>query len=94
MAAYVIAQITVTNPEGYQEYASQTKDMAAKYGGRFLAKGGEARWLEGSGHARNVIIEFPDMESAERWFNSSEYRAIAPIRQANSEGSLVLIQGV
>ncbi len=94
MAAYVIAQITVTDPEGYKEYASQTGDLAAKYGGRFLAKGGEARWLEGSGHDRNVIIEFPDMESAERWYNSPEYQAIAPIRAANSQGSLVVIQGV
>ena len=94
MAAYMIARISVSNPEEYMKYASQTVALAEKFGGRFLAKGGPYKQLEGSGPDRHVIVKFPDMDTAERWYNSPEYQAIAPIRQANSTGDLVIVEGI
>lgn len=94
MAAYVIAQVTVTNPEDYVKYSSKTGDLAAKFGGKFLAKGGEMRCLEGPCHQRNVIIEFPDMEAAQRWYDSPEYQAILPIRKENSESTFLIVNGL
>ena len=94
MAAYAIAQIVVHNPEEYMKYASQTVASAEKFGGRFLAKGGRAEWIEGSGSDRNVIVEFESIEAAKAWYNSDEYQAILPIALANSTRTMELVEGV
>ena len=54
MAGYVIAIIDVTNAEDYQEYARQVPATIAKYGGRYLVRGGKMELREGEwpGHAR------------------------------------------
>ncbi|MSU91434.1 DUF1330 domain-containing protein [Rhodobacteraceae bacterium 2CG4] len=95
MAAYLIAQITVDDPDEYVKYASQTVALAAEFGGRFLAKGGGAEQLEGSGPERNVIIEFPDRDAALRWYRSDAYQALAAIRRrAASVSNMVVVDGV
>ncbi|WP_069299158.1 DUF1330 domain-containing protein [Neptunicoccus sediminis] len=94
MAAYVIAQIEVTNLEGYMEYASQTVACAEKFGGRFLVKGGDAEWIEGDGPARNVVIEFDSTEAAKTFYYSDEYQKILPLALDNSNRSMVLVEGV
>jgi len=94
MAAYIIAQVDVSNPDEYVNYARQTPDIAAKFGGKFLAKGGAAEQLEGTGRGRNVIIEFPDGDAARRFYNSDDYQAVIGIRHANSESDLVIVEGV
>lgn len=95
MAAYVLAQIEVTNPEGYKDYTAVTPGLIAKHGGRFLVRGGPAESLEGPEPGRRiVIIEFPDSETVRRFYNSPEYQEAVKIRQANSEGSLWLLEGV
>jgi uncharacterized protein (DUF1330 family) len=94
MAAYVIAQIVVTNAEEYMKYASQTVACAEKFGGEFLVKGGAAEWLEGTGSDRNVVIKFANTEAAKTFYNSAEYQKILPIALANSTRNLVLVEGV
>lgn len=94
MVAYAIAQIEVTDLEKYMVYASQTVASAERFGGRFLVKGGEAEWIEGSGADRNVVIEFESVAAAKAWYNSDEYQKILPIALANSKRSLVLVEGV
>jgi uncharacterized protein (DUF1330 family) len=94
MAAYIIAQIDLTDPEAYKGYASQTPAIAEQFGGTFLAKGGAAEQLEGKGRSRNVIIQFPDVESAKQFYNSPEYQAVLPIALENSEREMVLVEGV
>jgi len=94
MAAYIIAQIDVKNDEAYSGYASQTLDIAMKYGGRFLAKGGGAEQIEGEGRSRNVIIEFANVDAAKRFYNSPEYQAVLPIALSNSEREMVIVEGV
>ena len=95
MAAYVIAEVEITNPEGYKEYTIHVPATIAKYGGRFLARGGAAEVLEGEWpQKRRVIIEFASMEAARRWWNSPEYEKPKAMRRANSEGRLILLEGV
>lgn len=85
MAAYVIADIEVTDPEGYQEYTSQSRGTIEQYGGRFVVRGGTYETIEGDWDLHRIVItEFPTLEQAKRWYQSPEYQAILPIRQANS----------
>jgi uncharacterized protein (DUF1330 family) len=95
MAAYVLAEIEVTNPEGYKAYTAQVPATIAKYGGRFLTRGGEAQVLEGDWpKLRRVLIEFPSMDAARKWFASPEYEKPLAMRRANSKGRLILLEGL
>lgn len=95
MKGYVIANIHVRDADGYEAYRSQTAEVIAKYGGRFLVRGGAVEVREGDpGIARFVILEFPDMAAARAFYDSPDYQAILPHRTANSEGTLFLVEGV
>lgn len=94
MTAYVIARITVTDPNDYQNYASQTVALAEKAGGRFLVKGGHQTQVEGNSPERHVLIEFPDHETALNWYNSPEYQRILPIATSSSERDIVIVDGM
>lgn len=95
VAAYVIADVTVTDPAGYEDYRRRVPATIEKYGGRFIARGGTIEVLEGDWQpSRLVIIEFPTADEARAWWNSPEYAAARAIRQATSEGTLLILQGV
>jgi len=96
MAAYVIAQVDVNDPERYADYRTMVPASLEKYGGKFIARGGRAEVLEGEKQLpqRLVIIEFASMERAKAWWASEEYRAAKELRQATSNGTLFLIEGV
>ncbi len=95
MVAYVIAEIEVTNPEGYKAYTAVVPATIEKYGGRFLVRGGKAQALEGDWpECRRVILEFPTAEAARRWYDSPEYEKPLALRRANSNGRLLLVEGV
>ena len=94
MRAYVLAEIEVTNPDGYKGYASQVVPTIEKYGGRFLVRGGAVHALEGDWPTRRrVIIEFPSVEAARKWWDSPEYQKPKALRRANSQGRLLLLEG-
>lgn len=95
MPAYVLAEVEITNPEGYREYTALVPDTITRYGGRFLARGGAATVLEGDWpQCRRVIIEFPSMDAARQWWDSPEYQKPRALRRANSNGRLLLLEGV
>jgi len=95
MAAYVLAEVEITNPEGYKDYAAIVPATIAQYGGKFLARGGPVHVLEGDWpQRRRVIIEFPSKERALEWYNSPEYAKPLALRKANSNGRLLLLEGV
>ena len=94
MTAYVIAEVDVTHPEGYKEYTTYVPATIAKYGGRFLVRGGAAQTLEGDWPTvRRVVIEFPSVEAAKQWWDSPEYEKPKAMRRANSKGRLILLEG-
>jgi uncharacterized protein (DUF1330 family) len=95
MKAYTIADIEVTDPEHYPEYTSQVLATIEKYGGRFIARGGNCEVLEGEWQPhRVVLIEFPDMASLKEWYTSSEYAPLITLRQKYSAGSIIAVQGI
>lgn len=95
MAAYVIAQIDITDPATFKEYQGLVPATIARYGGEYIVRGGDQEALEGEAQApRTVVIRFPDMESARAWHGSPEYAKPMAIRQASSNGTVLLVDGV
>jgi uncharacterized protein (DUF1330 family) len=95
MVAYVLAEVEITNPEGYKEYTAVVPGTIAQYGGKFLVRGGAATPLEGDWpQVRRVLIEFASKDQALKWFNSPEYEKPMAMRRANSKGRLVILEGV
>ena len=95
MAAYVLAEIEITNPDGYKEYTTTVPATIAQYGGKFLTRGGAVEVLEGEWpQRRRVIIQFDSMAAAKRWWDSPEYAKPRAMRRANSNGRLLLLDGV
>ena len=94
MPAYIIAQVNVTNPEKYQEYAKLAGPANAKYGGRFVVRGGAKTVLEGDiPFQRIVVTEFKDVESAKRFYNSVEYQAARQKRLGAADFNMVIVEG-
>ena len=91
---YWIAHVTVTEPEQYQHYATATREAFQKYGANILARGGAFRQLEGDGHPRNVVIEFPSLQAALDCYNSPEYQAAKAKREGAGIANIVLVEGV
>jgi uncharacterized protein (DUF1330 family) len=87
MAAYVIGEIEVTEPATYEDYRKQVGAVLAKYGGRFLARGGKTESLEGGwSPKRLVILEFSSLEQALKWYRSPDYVPLIRLRQSASRG--------
>jgi len=96
MAAYVLGNVNIHDPEGYRAYTSQVQATLDPFEGRFVVRAGAYEALEGEFTAdRLVLIEFPTVEHARGWYNSEAYQAILPIRHANSTARFItLIEGV
>lgn len=91
--AYWIARVDVQNEEGYKPYAAANPAIFKKFGGRFVVRGGKFNGIEGTSRARNVVIEFPDYETAMACYNSPEYQANIKVRQPHSTADLIIIEG-
>lgn len=95
MAAYVIAEVNVTDPKLYEEYRKLVPATVEKYGGRFLVRGGAVQSKEGGWNpARTVILEFPSMAQANAWYHSPEYAPALAIRGRAANSRLILVEGV
>lgn len=94
MAAYVIAQINVTDSEKFQEYAKLAGPVSARHGGRFLVRGGPKTTLEGDiPFERIVVTEFPDVEAAKRFYHSVDYQAARAKRLGAADFNMVIVEG-
>jgi uncharacterized protein (DUF1330 family) len=95
LAAYVIADVEVTDPVRYENYRKLTPAAIARYGGRFIARGGEVVPLEGGWQpARMVLIEFPTLEAARTFYDSPEYRAARDARAGAARMRMIAVGGV
>ena len=92
--AYLIGQVTVHNPEGYQKYAQHVPASLVPHGGKYLVRGGKDTQLEGQAQGlRKVVIEFPSLQAAQDCYNSSAYQAAKALRTPVSIGDLVIVEG-
>lgn len=95
MAAYIIADVTVTDPATMEEYRKLVPATLAKYGGRFVVRGGAHQALEGDWKPnRLIVLEFPSLEQAKRWYDSEEYREPKAMRLRAGRTSLVMVDGL
>lgn len=95
MAAYVILDINVTDPETFAKYRDLAPTAIAAYGGKYLARGGATEVLEGSWTPnRMVILEFPTAERAKQWLESTEYREARALRHAAAKTNAIVVTGL
>lgn len=91
---YIIADLEVTNPDGYEQYRRAAPQTVSDFGGKYLVRAGEAKLLEGSGDPnRVVVLEFESYEKALEWYNYKAYQAVLPGRTNNSTGRLICVRG-
>ena len=94
MAAYVIADVTITNPDGYAAYRPMAAASVARHGGKFIVRGGAIDPKEGGWTpSRIVIIEFPSLAAANAFYHSPDYQEALAVRLANSTGSVIIVEG-
>ncbi len=95
MPAYVIAETEITDPERYEQYKAASPAAIAAGGGRFVVRGGELVVLEGDWQpSRLVILEFPDLAAAKRWYESEAYQQAKRLREGAARLRVVAVQGV
>lgn len=92
--AYWIAHVTVTDTEAYKGYQTIAPAAFAKFGGRFLARGGPSVTLEGETFQRHVIIEFEDLGTATACYNSCEYQTARTHRADACTAAITIVEGL
>ena len=94
MAAYIIARVDVKDWDAYREYMRHTPRVIQKFGGRFIARGGEMITLEGPQETlRLVLMEFPSLEQARAFYDSPEYKRSKRLREGGGSAQFVAIDG-
>jgi uncharacterized protein (DUF1330 family) len=95
MAAYVIAEIDITDPKAYEEYRAKVPGVIAKYGGKFIVRGGKVEPLEGGWQPKRLaVIEFGSMKQALEFYRSEDYAPLIKLRQRASRGKIVIVEGI
>ena len=94
MPAYIVVQIAIDDPVTYQRYKDLAPPSIAAYGGRYVVRGGHSEVLEGSWQPpRLVVLEFPTVAQARRWWSSPEYAPAKALRQKSAHTEMLLIEG-
>ncbi|OCK55500.1 DUF1330 domain-containing protein [Bradyrhizobium sp. LMTR 3] len=95
MSAYAISEVEMRDATDFESYRSIAAKAIAKYGGRYLVRGGAATLIEGGPPPKTIIVvEFPTMERLREWYASPEYAEALRVRQAALDRRLVFVEGV
>ena len=92
--AYWVAHVDVKDPAAYENYKASNAVAFAKYGAKFIVRGGKQEIREGQSRARTVVLEFQDYDTAMACYNSPEYQKALAIRKDISTGDLVIVEGM
>ena len=94
MPGYVIVEIDVLDPAGYDEYRNQAGATVATYGGKYIVRGGATETLEGDWKPKRlVVLEFESVQRAKDWWNSQEYREPKKMRQRTAHAKMIVVEG-
>ena len=94
MAAYMIANLDVRDAKAFEEYRKRVEPIVARFGGRYIVRGGTMRVLEGDLPLKRVVLlEFPSVEAAQRFYDSPEYRPVMQIRLDSTKSDVVIVDG-
>ena len=92
---YVVAQITVTDPDAYPAYVAKVQPIIAKFGGEFIVRGGKSVSYEGTPPGdRTVVVRFPSYDKAMEWYHSDDYAEAKAMRMAASTSVQTIVEGV
>jgi len=95
MSAYVIVEIDIVDPAGYEEYKKLAGATVEKYGGKYIVRGGEAEVLEGDWKPKRIVVlQFDSMQRAKDWLHCEEYREPRKMRHRTAKTNMVLVEGV
>ena len=95
MSAYVISEVDVRDAAGFEAYRTIAAKAIARYGGRYLVRGGNAEAAEGGPPPKTlIVVEFPSMERLREWYASSEYAEALTVRRTALERRLIFVEGV
>ena len=95
MAAYVVVDVTRTDPERAARYGVLSGPSVERHGGQFLARGGPLRVIEGDwAPERIVLIEFASVDAAQAWFDSEDYREARSVREDAGIWRMVIVEGI
>jgi len=94
MSAYVIVEIDVQDPVGYEEYKRQAAATVHAKGGNYIVRGGKTEVLEGDWQPKRIVVlEFPSMEQAKEWLNCEEYREPRKMRHSTAKTNMIRVDG-
>jgi uncharacterized protein (DUF1330 family) len=94
MSAYIIVEIDIVDPAGYEEYKELAGATVEKYGGRYIVRGGKTEVLEGDWKPKRIVVlEFESMQRAKDWLNSEEYREPRKMRHRTAKTNMLVIEG-
>lgn len=94
MPAYVVVEVEVKDPERYARYREMVPPSLAKYGGRFVVRGGKTETLEGRWSPKRLVtVEFESVEKAKSWWASPEYADAKALRQATAATEMIVVEG-
>jgi len=90
---YWIARLDVSDVEQYKSYVKANAEASAKYGAKFLTRGGPFVSVEGKPRERNVILEFESLEQCKACYFSEEYQRALKMREGIALSDIVLMEG-
>jgi len=95
MPAYIIVEIEITDPDGYEEYKKQAAATVEQYGGKYIVRGGACETLEGDWKPKRIVIlQFENMKGAKAWLNAPEYIEPRKQRQRTAKSRMILLEGL
>jgi len=95
MSAYIIVEIEITDPVGYEEYKKLAGPTVEQYGGKYIVRGGACEMLEGDWKPKRIVIlQFQNMERAKAWLNCPEYAEPRKMRHRTATTRMILVEGL
>ena len=95
MSAYVIVEIDILDPTGYEEYKNLASATVEKYGGKYIVHGGRTEVLEGDWNPKRIVLlKFESAQRAKEWLNCQEYREPRKMRHRTAKTNMIVVEGV
>jgi uncharacterized protein (DUF1330 family) len=95
MAAYIIVDLEITDPVGYEEYKKLAGATVERYGGKYIVRGGKCEPLEGDWRPKRIVVlQFENTDRAKAWLNSPEYAEPRKMRHRTAKARIIVVEGV
>lgn len=95
MPAYLISEVEITDPAGYEDYRKLAGGSLQKFGGKFIVRGGNSETLEGDWKPnRLVVCQFESMVRLREWYDSPEYQKAIKVRQKTANARIIAVEGL